>query len=68
MIFKYGFVHSDPHPGNIMVRRAPGGGVQVVLLDHGIYQRLTREEREMFCELWTSLVTLDNRRVKELAY
>ena len=70
MIFKYGWVHCDPHPGNILVRKPPGGrrGVQLVLLDHGIYQKLTNEERETFCELWTSLVSLDNRRVKELAY
>ena len=26
MYFIHGFVHCDPHPGNLMVRAAPGGG------------------------------------------
>lgn len=39
-IFVSGFVHADPHPGNILVRRKPGTAVtQLVLLDHGCYLR-----------------------------
>ena len=26
MIFEFGFVHCDPHPGNLLARRAPAGG------------------------------------------
>lgn len=44
MIFQCGFVHCDPHPGNILVRcpgardgEGTGDGVQIVLLDHGLY-------------------------------
>ena len=37
MIFINGFVHSDPHPGNILVKKAKNGTVNVVLLDHGLY-------------------------------
>jgi hypothetical protein len=39
MIFIRGFIHSDPHPGNVLVRRAEGarGGEEIVLLDHGLY-------------------------------
>lgn len=40
MIFVDGVIHCDPHPGNIIVRKAPGGGrndTQLVLLDHGLY-------------------------------
>jgi aarF domain-containing kinase len=36
MIFIHGFVHSDPHPGNILVKKAPKG-VDIILLDHGLY-------------------------------
>lgn len=36
MIFLTGFVHSDPHPGNILVRKH-SGGTEVILLDHGLY-------------------------------
>lgn len=37
MIFVHGFVHSDPHPGNILVKKAANGGTEVILLDHGLY-------------------------------
>lgn len=37
MIFKNGFVHSDPHPGNILVRKGEDGKAKIVLLDHGLY-------------------------------
>lgn len=40
-VFHTGFVHADPHPGNIFIRPIPGGqGAQVVLLDHGLYMPL----------------------------
>lgn len=38
MIFVNGYVHCDPHPGNILVRRNPQSGVEIVFLDHGLYQ------------------------------
>lgn len=37
MIFINGFVHSDPHPGNILVRKADDGSCNIILLDHGLY-------------------------------
>lgn len=37
MIFNRGFVHSDPHPGNILVRKSEKGSTEIVLLDHGLY-------------------------------
>jgi aarF domain-containing kinase len=46
MIFKYGFVHCDAHPGNIFIRRKPKSrnnnseDYQIVLLDHGLYRTL----------------------------
>lgn len=38
MIFHFGDVHCDPHAANMLVRRGPGGDVQLVLLDHGLYR------------------------------
>ena len=37
MIFKYGYVHCDPHPGNVLVSKDVEGQPQIVLLDHGLY-------------------------------
>ena len=38
MIFKFGYVHCDPHPGNVLVRKDTATGrPQIVLLDHGLY-------------------------------
>lgn len=35
-IYRFGFVHADPHPGNIIIRRNPDnpGRPQVCLIDH----------------------------------
>ncbi|MED6265141.1 putative aarF domain-containing protein kinase 1, partial [Characodon lateralis] len=39
MIFVHGFVHCDPHPGNVLVRKCPlSQKTEIVLLDHGLYQ------------------------------
>lgn len=37
MIFVNGFVHSDPHPGNILLKRNEKGSCDIILLDHGLY-------------------------------
>lgn len=71
MIFSWGFVHCDPHPGNILVRRHPNpkrkGKPQIVLIDHGLYIPLPREFREDYCALWRSLFVLDVPRIESIA-
>lgn len=37
MIFINGFIHSDPHPGNILVKKSDKGHCDIILLDHGLY-------------------------------
>jgi len=37
MIFVQGYIHCDPHPGNLLVRPSTDG-TEIVLLDHGLYQ------------------------------
>ena len=54
-LFHTGFVHSDPHPGNIMIR-ASKGKCQVVLLDHGLYEEMVDKEREALAGLWVAIV------------
>jgi len=37
MIFIHGYVHCDPHPGNVLVRNNANGKLELALLDHGLY-------------------------------
>lgn len=72
-IFSWGWVHCDPHPGNIIVRphpdpaRARKGQAQFVLLDHGLYVRLTDGFQQQYARLWKGLLTLDFGVVKRVA-
>lgn len=69
MIFVNGFVHCDPHPGNVLVRKGPDTGkVEIVLLDHGLYQVLTEEFRLDYCNLWQSLIWTDMEKVKKCCH
>ncbi|KAG7585937.1 UbiB domain [Arabidopsis thaliana x Arabidopsis arenosa] len=66
MIFVHGFIHGDPHPGNILV--SPGGqnGFSLVLLDHGNCKTLGEAFRRDFCRLWEALILLDSNKIQEL--
>lgn len=44
MIFIKGYVHCDPHPGNVLVEKV-NGRPQLILLDHGLYRDLDEEFR-----------------------
>ncbi|XP_075700605.1 aarF domain-containing protein kinase 1 isoform X2 [Rhinoderma darwinii] len=60
MIFVHGFVHCDPHPGNVLVRQTEGSrGPEIILLDHGLYQELTDNFRLNYCHLWQALIAAD---------
>lgn len=69
MIFSFGHIHCDAHPGNILIRRHPKdpNKPQLVLLDHGIYRTISKDFRLIFCELWTKLMQFDNQSVSKLA-
>ncbi|SPP75006.1 blast:Uncharacterized aarF domain-containing protein kinase 1, partial [Drosophila guanche] len=64
MIFSTGFVHSDPHPGNILVRRTPQHSVQIILLDHGLYAKLTDKFRYDYSKLWLSILNVDRKAMR----
>ncbi|KAG2373125.1 hypothetical protein C9374_012857 [Naegleria lovaniensis] len=66
MIFLHSFLHTDPHPGNILIRAHPShkNRVQVVLLDHGLYQHLSHDFTINFAKFWRALVLNDNVFVK----
>jgi len=54
-IFHTGFVHADPHPGNMMIR-CVNNKPQIVLLDHGMYEFLPTQMRSALCGLWVAVV------------
>ncbi|XP_050163633.1 uncharacterized aarF domain-containing protein kinase 5-like, partial [Myiozetetes cayanensis] len=66
-IFYTGFIHADPHPGNVLVRRGPDGKAQLVLLDHGLYETLSERDRVSLCGLWRSIVLRDHDGMRDRA-
>ncbi|XP_077781373.1 aarF domain-containing protein kinase 1 isoform X3 [Podarcis muralis] len=66
MIFVNGFVHCDPHPGNVLVKKCPSTGkTHIILLDHGLYQVLSENFRLDYCRLWQALIKSDMKRVQK---
>ncbi|XP_059350365.1 uncharacterized aarF domain-containing protein kinase 5-like isoform X3 [Daphnia carinata] len=66
-IFHTGFVHADPHPGNILVRKRKKGDAEIVLLDHGLYEELPSNVRKSLCRLWSSIILNDHAGMKRHA-
>lgn len=56
-------------PGNVYVRRDPKTpdktDVQIVLLDHGLYETISPDEREALCQLWKAIVLKDEAKMKQ---
>ena len=65
-MFLWGLVHCDPHPGNIFIRRLPSGKPELVLIDHGLYIRMSPEFRHTYGEFWKALISLNNDKIREI--
>jgi len=69
MIFCHGYVHGDPHPGNILVHKHPSrsgkNNFDLVLLDHGLYRELDENFRSNYCRLWRALILLDPDEIQQ---
>lgn len=68
MIYEEGFVHSDPHPGNLFARKKIINGkedVELVILDHGIYTTLPEDTRLSYTKLWRGILSQDESMIKE---
>jgi len=65
-MFIFGWVHCDPHPGNIFIRRLPNGKPELVLIDHGLYVHMKPEFKHQYATFWKSLMTFDNAKLKEV--
>ena len=68
-IFEWGWVHCDPHPGNMIVRPHPTikDAPQLVLLDHGLYIRSNPKFQRQYATFWKSLMTFDLEVLGEIA-
>lgn len=68
-IFSWGWVHCDPHPGNIIVRPHPSNPkyAQLVLLDHGLYVRVKESFRREYATLWRGLLAADWDAIERVA-
>jgi len=65
MIFKDGFVHADPHPGNLMVRKSKNGKPLLIILDHGIYTDIGTQTRLSYTRLWRGILSQDEKMIKQ---
>ncbi|EMD33278.1 hypothetical protein CERSUDRAFT_57434 [Gelatoporia subvermispora B] len=68
-MFEWGWVHCDPHPGNIIIRPHPSAPSrpQFVLLDHGLYVSVTRKFQQQYAALWKGLLVADLGTVRKVA-
>lgn len=58
-IFRHGFFHADPHPGNVFV--LPGN--RICYLDFGMMGSVDRQGREDFADLIYAYVRRDERKI-----
>lgn len=65
-MFIWGWVHCDPHPGNIFIRRLPSGKPELVLIDHGLYIHLRPDFRKEYALFWKSLLAWDNKTLQKI--
>ncbi|KAL9653162.1 hypothetical protein ABK040_006378 [Willaertia magna] len=66
--FIHGFIHSDIHLGNLLVRKGGkevNGKTQLIYLDHGCYKKLDEETRIDFCNLWKAAIFRDHENLKK---
>nr|KAI8763515.1 hypothetical protein BgiMline_006451 [Biomphalaria glabrata] len=67
-IFLSGFVHADPHPGNVFIRKGADGKAQLVLLDHGLYDTLSGDHRRALCNLYKAIIMNDEEGMDKNSY
>lgn len=63
--FISGWVHCDPHPANVLLRKNTKGKPQMVLVDHGLYRELDTDFRLRYASLWKGLMLADLDGIKQ---
>ncbi|KAG5652944.1 hypothetical protein H0H81_003021 [Sphagnurus paluster] len=67
-MFNWGWVHCDPHPGNVIIRPHPKKPTkpQLVLIDHGLYVEVEERLRRQWVELWRGMLRADFDAVEKV--
>lgn len=60
-------MHADPHPGNVFVRKNRKGKLEIVLLDHGLYEQVPQKLRRSLCQFWEAIVLKDRVKMQKYA-
>lgn len=81
MIFVDGYVHCDPHPGNIFivphhVQRTwlsyfwpfTSSNFNLVILDHGLYRTLSPRMKYNYASLWDALIRFNEVEIEDACY
>lgn len=70
MIFKSGFVHCDPHHGNIAIKYLEkpknGHNFEIILYDHGLYRTIPNQMKVDYAKFWLALI--DKRQSEMKVY
>lgn len=60
MIFQSGFVHCDPHHGNLAIRALDspkyGHNFEIVLYDHGLYRTIPQSMKVDYARFWLAML------------
>lgn len=69
MIFQSGFVHCDPHHGNIAIRHLDkpknGHNFEIVLYDHGLYREIPNQMKIDYARFWLALLDKNQGDMKK---
>ncbi|KAF9466710.1 atypical/ABC1/ABC1-B protein kinase [Collybia nuda] len=67
-MFNWGWVHCDPHPGNVIIRPHPTrpGIPQLVLIDHGLYVGVEDDFKKQWVDLWRGMLAGDFDSVEKV--
>lgn len=67
-IFEYGFVHADPHHGNIFMRKELVNGrpkLKLIMLDFGLFMDLDKQLISDYSHLWRGIFRQDDKIIKK---
>lgn len=52
---------------SVFLRKNKSGKLEIVLLDHGLYEHMPQELRRSLCQFWEAIVLKDRKKMKKYA-